>query len=276
MIDFRDVLTFESEHALNAEPLKMDVLVIKKPADAVITKNIGAIFKTVNIVEFKSRADSMSVAKFHRVCAYVHLYLAINRIPVTDVTMSIILASYPRALMKYFTKSCGYTITEASPGVYVVNGNIFPMQVVGIKRLPQSENLWLVGLSDEVDADGMEQILQAQIEFNDRINLAAYINVIAEANPNILKEVLNMSTTKTTLRQVLIDVGLTEEAKNQGKAEGKIEGKAEGKAEGKIEGKAEEKVNIAKNMLGDGLAPEIVVKYTGLPLDYVKAIFNEQ
>ena len=51
LIDYKDVLTFEAEHLLNAEPLKVDILIIKKPKNAVITKNIGRTFKAVNIVE---------------------------------------------------------------------------------------------------------------------------------------------------------------------------------------------------------------------------------
>ena len=31
LIDFLDVLTFEAEHVLNTEPLKVDILIIKKP-----------------------------------------------------------------------------------------------------------------------------------------------------------------------------------------------------------------------------------------------------
>jgi len=42
--DYLDVLTFEMEHQLTTEPLKIDVLIIKKTKDVVIKKNIGQIF----------------------------------------------------------------------------------------------------------------------------------------------------------------------------------------------------------------------------------------
>ena len=42
---YRDDLEFVPEHQLNAEPLKIDCIVIKKAKGAVIKKNIGAIFR---------------------------------------------------------------------------------------------------------------------------------------------------------------------------------------------------------------------------------------
>jgi hypothetical protein len=43
--DSKDALTFETEHQLTTEPLRIDVLIIKKPPNFVIKKNIGQIFR---------------------------------------------------------------------------------------------------------------------------------------------------------------------------------------------------------------------------------------
>jgi hypothetical protein len=51
---YQDILEFKPEYQLNDEPLIMDVLVVKKVKDVVIAKNIGAIFKSDNVVEYKS------------------------------------------------------------------------------------------------------------------------------------------------------------------------------------------------------------------------------
>jgi hypothetical protein len=61
---YQDVLTFEPEYQLTDEPLKMDVLIIKKERDVVIDKNIGALFRKDNIVEYKSPDDYVSVEDF--------------------------------------------------------------------------------------------------------------------------------------------------------------------------------------------------------------------
>jgi predicted transposase/invertase (TIGR01784 family) len=43
---------------------------------------------------------------------------------------------------------------------------------------------------------------------------------------------------------------------------------------GKVEGKAEKALEVAKNLLADGLSPERVAKNTGLPLRTVKALLK--
>ena len=58
----------------------------------------------------------------------------------------------------------------------------------------------------------------------------------------------------------------------RGRAEGKEEGKAEGLAEGKAEGKVEEQQAIARRMLSDGLPMDVIVKYTTLTEDQIRAL----
>ena len=133
--------------------------------------------------------------------------------------MAIALSQYPRTLFSYLKKSCGYNIFEKFSGVYEITGSLFPIQVLNINKLSRAENMWLVGLSRQVDVSGMEEIFQAQRKFRDRISLDAYTNVIVEANHEILIEVLNVSKTKTSFHQALIDAGLADEWKNELEAE---------------------------------------------------------
>jgi hypothetical protein len=46
---YRNILEFKAEYQLSAEPLRIDVLIIKKLKDVAIEKNIGVIFRTDNI-----------------------------------------------------------------------------------------------------------------------------------------------------------------------------------------------------------------------------------
>jgi len=210
-VDFQDVLSFEAEHVLNAEPLKVDILIIKKPDNLVITKNIGKIFKAVNIVEYKSRSDSISFEDYHKVCAYAHLYMALNGIPVTDITITFIASSYPRNLVSYLKKSCGYVIDKDSDGVYIIKGDVIKIQLIDSKNLPKNDNIWLSGLSNKIDANDLEHILQAKIKFKDKVNLDAYLKVIADANPEVLEEVLNMTKARARVQQILMESDIYEE-----------------------------------------------------------------
>jgi hypothetical protein len=52
---YRDILEFKAEYQLSAEPLRIDVLIVKKLKDAAIKKNIGAIFRGDNRACSKTR-----------------------------------------------------------------------------------------------------------------------------------------------------------------------------------------------------------------------------
>jgi hypothetical protein len=56
---YRDVLQFNSEFQLGSEPLRIDVVIIKKTQDVTIDRAIAAIFKSTNIVEYKSPTDHL-------------------------------------------------------------------------------------------------------------------------------------------------------------------------------------------------------------------------
>jgi hypothetical protein len=71
---YADVLDFNIEYQLTDEPLKIDVLIVKKTQPVAIEKNIGAIFAGHNIIEYKSPKDYLSIDDFYKVKAYTYLY----------------------------------------------------------------------------------------------------------------------------------------------------------------------------------------------------------
>jgi hypothetical protein len=58
----KDVLEFTPEYNLSKEPLRMDLRVIKKLAEVKIENEIGNIFKTYNVIEYKSPEDGLKKA----------------------------------------------------------------------------------------------------------------------------------------------------------------------------------------------------------------------
>ena len=80
LLDYKNALQFNYEYQLTTEPLRVDLLVIKKPKDLAIDKNIARIFRSDNILEFKSPGDYLSVKDFLKVYSYACLYAAITPI----------------------------------------------------------------------------------------------------------------------------------------------------------------------------------------------------
>ena len=102
-----------------------------------------------------------------------------------------------------------------------------------------------------------------------------YAPVAEAARMNILptgdriKYFYNMVTDEERL-----DIGAAyyEDGFKAGRAEGEAKGRAEGKAEGKAEGEAEKQAEIAKAMLAEGLAVDLIVKCTGLNAEEIEAL----
>jgi len=91
-------LQFLSEFPLNTEPLKIDVVIIKKSKDISIKKNIATIFRKDNILEYKSPLDYVSIDDFYHVYAYACLYKVLNKIDIRDITLTFVESRYPREL----------------------------------------------------------------------------------------------------------------------------------------------------------------------------------
>jgi len=101
LFEHKDSLDFRCEYQLTSEPLRIDLLIIKKPKELVIEKNIARIFRTDNIIEYKSPEDYLSVC-----------------------------------------------------------GDYLPIQIIVSKRLPESENLWLGSLRNNLKAQSLDAIMK--------------------------------------------------------------------------------------------------------------------
>ena len=72
----RKDLTFSTEVLLSKKSLQMDMLIVRKQEGTAVKNEIGALFKTYNIVEYKGPGDTLSLADFCKSIAYACLYKA--------------------------------------------------------------------------------------------------------------------------------------------------------------------------------------------------------
>jgi hypothetical protein len=96
---YKDALEFTAEYQLALGTLEIDVIVIKKLKDIVITKNIGAIFKAHNIVEYKSPKSYVSIHDFNKGYGYACFYAYLNKLPLTDITLTFVGSHQPTKLI---------------------------------------------------------------------------------------------------------------------------------------------------------------------------------
>jgi predicted transposase/invertase (TIGR01784 family) len=97
-------------------------------------------------------------------------------------------------------------------------------------------------------------------------------DILAEFLKANTLEVFNMLTTEYKMEeavQVWKEEGF-EEGVEKGREEGIEKGIAKGRAEGREEGKEE----MARNLLENGISPDLIARSSGLPMERIWALMN--
>ena len=119
--DEADKLIFNDEYQLSTKPMEIDVLIIKKDTKEKIHKNIGRIFRTYNIIEYKSPTDYFSMDDFYKVMAYAYFYKAdtgkVNEIPIEEITLTFVCKNYPQTLITHLKEEWGCSIEQIESGI---------------------------------------------------------------------------------------------------------------------------------------------------------------
>ena len=194
--EYRDVLSFDPDYPLSKEPLKMDLLIIKKKKDVVIKNDIGAIFRGHNIIEYKSPDAELSIDNYSKTLGYAYLYKGlgakVNEIPLEELTVTMIRDRLPLELFKKI-KELGGKIEEKFPGVYYITGlTSIPCQFVLTKSLELNDHAMLKVLSKTLAKDVTQRFLTLAPKYTepgDRNNIAAILTVSYSANKEMFESV---------------------------------------------------------------------------------------
>ncbi len=222
LLPYAKVLTFEREHYLNTEPLRIDLLIIKKESEIKIHKNFAEDFLGHNIVEYKSPGDSLSMSDYLKVLGYACLYQALERVPLSDITITIVSTMRPNAVLKSLGGASYYKVVEKSSGIYKIEGEHFPVQIVASKELPEDQNLFLRSLRSGLTEPEALRLQEEALRIGPKL-LQAFLYVMVHANRILYdKERYPMTAEKWT--QLLTELGWTKMWIAEGKAEGKLSG----------------------------------------------------
>ena len=200
-------LVFENEHQLGTKPKEIDVLIIKKENAPPIQKNIGRIFRTYNLVEYKSPADTLDVETFYKLYGYACFYKAdasaADRVPMEEVTLTFISHHYPGKLMRYLEEKRNYQIQEADEGIYYITGDYIPIQILVTRQLSKTENLWLSHLTNQLDGEPDAELLVEEYQKHTKDKLyQSVMDIIVRANHEMFEEAKEMCD---ALRELFAD-----------------------------------------------------------------------
>ena len=194
---YRKSLDFDDEHTLSKEPIKMDLLIIKKDRNIEVTNQIGDIFRGHNVLEYKSPDDGITIDDYYKTMAYAYLYKGlgktIDEIPGEELTVTMVRNAHPDALFKKIEESGG-RVEETYPGVYYIHG-IFntPSQILVTKELDPQLHTSLRVLTRRVKEEDVEAFLRMAREFKepgDRRNADAVLQLSVSANRSVYEEII--------------------------------------------------------------------------------------
>ena len=152
--DYSEILEYMEEYALGKNHYRIDLLVIKKLTDQVISKNIALIFKTFNLFEIKGIGSTVSIDSYYKTIGYAGLLInqtgEKNQYSSLDVSLSFLNCYYPRKLIRHLRQERKLSVEKISPGIYHINKETFIAQIIVTKELLPEDNLYLRCLTDKL------------------------------------------------------------------------------------------------------------------------------
>jgi len=260
--DCKDDLTFETEYQLTTEPLRIDVLIVKKKKNVVIKKNIAQIFRQFNIIEYKSPGDRVTIEDYHKTHCYSRLYASLNRVDINEMSVTVVTTRYPRKLLAFLRKQ--YTVTSVQKGIYLVEDDTSPTQILVADELSEEDNFWLTNLRNDLTGEQVSRVLVAT---KNRASTDAYVYAVIEANPKAVEE-LYMKRKDIFLTEKL-DAHFRERNSATLIAEGEAKGEAKARREMLLEflqgkfGKVPKHIERAINQMNDPIALKSLAARTG-------------
>lgn len=251
-------LSFEAEHQLGTKTMAIDVL-IKKEKARMIQKNIGQIFRTHNVIEYKSPKDYLSVDDFYKVYGYACFYKSdvpnVDAIPIEELTITLVSKSYPRKLIHHLREVKKYKVHKKEKGIYYVQGDQIPIQILVTSRLDPVENLWLRSLTNDLyESRTVRTLLKEYQKHEKNVLYRSMMDVIVRANPKRFQEGKTMCE---ALRELMKDE--FEAERNKGEKAGK---------EAAIK-------NFISNLLKMDFSIEEIIKATGESEETVQKMIAE-
>ena len=256
---------YEQEIQLGEEPIRLDFLIIKKKPEVVLTDPIGEYFEAVNIFEYKSPEDGLSIDDFYKAIAYAFIYKGYNRkvdeLPIEDITLTLVRHSYPRELMKALEKY-GFKVEGQYPGVYRVESIAgLKVQIIVSSSLPRGEYEGLHLLAKGCTKDDVLNYAQKAVTTEDgnvKTNIDTVIDVCLDINKKVgqqLKEDKAMSDVISYIIKRNLD-----------------QARQEGIHEGIQEGINETEKRFATDMLRDGEPLDKILRYSRLAEDTIRSL----
>jgi hypothetical protein len=226
------------EHRLSKEPLRIDIVVIKKNRGIELEPVWAKIFREHNLVEYKSPVDKAPTFEvFSKLMGYAWIYAAQEKVTISDMTATLICAGIPKKLFKILKEDFDYEILEKYDGVYyITEKGVAAEKRLAVQIMVQRSELLLQALDkrpfDEATADKLAEFI-ASLDKENVNKLGSWFKALAPRNVKIISERMSRNMTKTdkAYLEVMESLGYAERLRQEGMQKGIQEGIQKGALE---------------------------------------------
>lgn len=154
-------------------------------------------------IELREEIDT-----FYKIYGYACFYKAdtggVDAVAIEEMTITLFGREYPRKLIKHLKEVRGYRVEKQEEGIYYVDGDMLPIQILVGKQLSSKENLWLRGLTNELESyEILEKLVRDYQEHSENVWYQSALDIIVRANEKKLKEDNDMVC--DTLMEIMAD-----------------------------------------------------------------------
>ena len=192
---FKDDVKIFPEVKLGAMPPRLDFLIIQERDLIDLGLDVFKIFKRYNIIEFKNPHDDLDIGALWKTVAYAALFIDRDRVPDSEVTLTLIRAAKPIKLFGVLKKGGAVIEDGSTKGIYIVkNWKVdFPIQIVVSTELRGKDEYALFRTinAKPVDDDIKLIMKMTEKETNPVIKqfLRDYLEMLSEMDKEVVLEV---------------------------------------------------------------------------------------
>lgn len=202
-------VTYDQEKELGEDPVRLDFLIIKKNSSLKLSDHIGEFFRNVNLFEYKSPEDGLSIDDFYKAEGYGLIYKGfdrkVNELPIEQMTLTLVRHAYPREMINILQES-GFEIVQEHSGIYRIDGKVsIPVQLVVSSQLPSGEYEGLKLLAKgRTKQEIIEYAKRAVASGNEQIkyNAGTVIGVCLSVNKELSEELKEDKYMEEVVREV--------------------------------------------------------------------------
>jgi hypothetical protein len=252
-----DIALFD-EHRLSKEPLRIDIIVVKKNRNVELDPCWAKIFRKHNIIEYKSPFDKPpTLAVFNKLIGYANIYAAQENVKINDMTATLVCANPPKTLFKILEDEFDYKILQKDDGIYyIIQKGAAAEKNLAIQVVTQKSELLLQALDkkawDETTTDKVMQFILT-IGKENRDMFGYWFKAITPENiKNIFERTGGNMESEAVLMEIMESSGLSDYIMKKGIAIGILK--------------------TAKTMKDAGFSIDDIIKATNLSVDEILSL----